>query len=337
MSDTEYKVTVVVPVYNMERYLQRCVDTLLAQTLKSIQIVLVDDGSTDGSGKLCDDLGLMYGSVDVIHQKNKGLTGAWKTGSAAARGEYIGYVDADDTIDEDMFQRLYERAVETDADIVCCGLVHEYEDGLKEPWTEQMGPLDDQRKLLINDGSFLGRVLMPNRVTKLTRRELVQKNLVLCNDEVSIGEDYQFSLCMFLDAEKIEVIRDYFPYHYRMQGESMTMHHDPGYMKKIGIMRKNLIRIADRKGADHLKDQIWNDFLCLTILHLKAIVYKQKDKPYRELKKEMHRVIRKRSVTYAMWHYDMPRLTFAEKLFIFFMRTELYFAIYACVRLYFRK
>lgn len=352
-------VTVVVPVYNMENYIERCVKALCDQSLKGMQIVLVDDGSRDGSGKICDDIALKFPGIDVIHQKNKGLTGAWKAGSRIAKGEYIGYVDADDTIDEDMFRRLYERAKEKNADIVCCGLVHEYEDGSQKPWTEQMelgcesfakdglkdGSTDDPPKTdtfdriykgLINDGSFFGRRLMPNRVTKLTRRELVLKNLDLCSDEVSIGEDYQFSLCMFLDAERIEIIRDYYPYHYRMQNASMTMKHDRDYMKKITVMRKNLLRISREKDAGFLKDQIWNDFLCLTVLHLKAIVYKQKDLPYKTLRNEMKKVLERRSVSWALWHYDMPYLTKAEKLFIWLMRTEFYFGIYAAVRLYFR-
>ncbi|MBR4758593.1 MAG: glycosyltransferase family 2 protein [Lachnospiraceae bacterium] len=339
-------VSVVVPVYNMENYIERCVASLTGQTLKDIEVILVDDGSKDTSGKKCDDIALYYPGVTVIHQKNKGLTGAWKAGSLAAKGDYIGYVDADDTVDADMFERLYTRAKETDADIVCCGLVHTYEDGSREDWTEQMEFDGDsfageelKKQILdklINDGSFFGRPLMPNRVTKLTRRELVQKNLPLCNDEVSIGEDFQFSLCMFLDAERVEIIRDYFPYHYIMQNASMTMHHDPDYMQKIRIMRKNLCRIAREKEAAFLEQQIWNDFLCLTVLHVKAIIYKQKDKPYRHLKQEMKKVLTSRSVSWALWHYDMPRLTAAEKLFIFFMKTQAYPAIYAAVRAYFR-
>ena len=116
----------------------------------------------------------------------------------------------------------------------------------------------------------------------------------------------------------------------------MTMKHDPDYMRKISIMRKNLIRIVKAKGYDRLTSQIWSDFLCLTVLYVKGIVYKQKDLPYSELKRQMKRVITGRGVSWALWHYDMPRLTLAERLFIFFMKTECYPAIYLAVRLYFR-
>ncbi|MCR5417975.1 MAG: glycosyltransferase [Lachnospiraceae bacterium] len=340
-------VSVVVPVYNMEKYLDRCMDALFAQTQKDMEIILVDDGSTDSSAKMCDDIGLYHGGVSVIHQRNKGLTAAWKAGSRAATGEYIGYVDADDYIDADMFERLYERAKEKDADIVCCGLEHLYEQEPERSWKEQMLlPADsyDEDSLrdqilpgLINNGSFMGRSLMPNRVTKLVRRQLVQENLELCEDEVSIGEDFQFSLCMFLDAKRVEIIRDYFPYHYYMQPSSMTMKHDPSYMKKIGIMRKNLLRIAKLKGKEQvLSSQIWNDYLCLTVLYVKGIVYKQKKLPYPNLRKQMSEVVNQRSVAWALWHYDMPALSKAEKLFIFLMKREWYLLIYLCVRIYFR-
>ncbi len=340
------KVSVIVPVYNMEKYLDRCMEALRAQTLDDLQIVLVDDGSVDRSGKMCDDYSLYYSQVKVIHQKNKGLTAAWKAGSTAADGDYLGYVDADDFIDADMYERLYERAAQTDADIVCCGLEHVYEEEPGRSWKEQVelpGDSYTAEKLkevisegLINNGSFMGRNLLPNRVTKLVKRELVLKNLALCSDEVSIGEDFQFTICMFLDAKRVEIIKDFYPYHYYMQPASMTMKHDPDYMKKIAVMRKSLSGIVKAKGHEELTDQIWNDYLCLTVLYIKGIVVKQKHLPYRMLKRQMKKVVTSRSVSWALWHYDMPDLTMAEKLFLFFMKVQWYRAIYLAVRIYFR-
>ena len=340
------KVSVVVPVYNMEKYLERCMQALLDQTLADLESVLVDDGSSDGSAKMCDDYALFHGGVKTIHQKNAGLTAAWKAGSRVAEGDYIGYVDADDFIDRDMFARLYERAAGKDADIVCCGIEHIYEEEPERSWKEQVELEQDSyegealqevlRSGLINNGSFMGRDLLPNRVIKLVRRQLVQKNLELCADEVSIGEDFQFTLCVFLDAKRVEIIRDYYPYHYYMQPASMTMKHDPAYMQKIAVMRKNLIRIVKEKGHEELIGQIWSDYLCLTVLYVKGIVYKQKNLPYSQLKRQMQKVIRSRSVSWALWHYDMPALKPTEKLFIFMMRHEIYLGIYLAVRVYFR-
>ncbi len=341
------KVSIVIPVYNMEKFLARCMESVLAQTMEDLEIILVDDGSRDSSPALCDDYAKQDKRVKVIHKENGGLTSAWKRGSEAATGDYIGYVDSDDFIAADMYEKMYDRAVATDADIVCCGLIHWYENQPERNWSEQMEFATDSLKkselntilypTLINDGSFMGRHLQPNRVTKLVKSALVKKNLPQCRDEVSIGEDYQFSLCVFLDAERVEIIRDYFPYYYYMNDVSMTGRHDKKYPDKIRIMRENLCRISDAKQIYDLKQQIWNDYMGLLVLHTKAIVYKQKNTPYRELRSELCEVLSREDVCEALGRYDMPSLTWAEKLYLFFMKRHMYFAIYAAVRIYFRK
>lgn len=340
------RVSIVIPVYNMQQFLDRCMESVLSQTLEDIEIILVDDGSSDASPGLCDEYAARDSRIVVIHKENGGLTSAWKEGSKAATGEYIGYVDSDDFIQKDMFEVMYQRGVKTGADIVCCGYTHVYESDPNRKWTEHMLYEKDtmtredlEREIfpkLINDGSFFGRTLMPNRVTKLVKRELVQKNLPLCQDEVSIGEDYQFTLCMFLDADRIEIVRDFYPYFYYMNDASMTMKHDKNYMKKIDIMRENLCRISDAKNGFDLKPQIWDDYLCLTVLHVKAVIYKQKNLPYGEIRKELQQVLNHPPVAFAMNQNRMNRLHISEKIFLFLMKHKLYFMLYVLIRLYFK-
>lgn len=347
MSEAKFDVSIVIPVYNMETYLDRCVKSVLAQTLPNMEIILVDDGSSDRSASMCDDYAAAYPQkVRVIHKENGGLTSAWKAGSAAATGRYIGYVDSDDYILPDMYEKMFCRIVEEDADIACCGLHHLYEDGSHKEWDDQMDfpkevfePAALEKEMfpaLINDGSFMGRKLHPNRVTKLVRASLVKDNLSLCSDAVTIGEDFQFSLCMFLDAKKVVVLKDYFPYYYYMNNSSMTMKYDAGYMEKIRIMKKNLLRISRIKGGYDFETQIWNDFLCLTVLHIKGGIYKKKTAPYREHRADMKAVCEDADVIKALKIYDMPRLTAAEKLFLFFMKHHMYFLIFLAVKIYFR-
>lgn len=339
------KVSIVIPVYNMEKYLERCMESVLAQSLTDIEILLVDDGSKDSSPAMCDAYAAKDTRVKVVHKPNGGLTSAWKRGSQEASGEYIGYVDSDDFIEKEMYARMYERAVKTNADIVCCGLTHIYEDDPERRWTEQMEFATDSLKkeelsdmvypTLINDGSFFGRRLQPNRVTKLVKADLVKRNLDLCADEVTIGEDYQFSLCMFLDARRVEIIRDYFPYYYYMNSASMTMRHDKAYPEKICIMRENLCRISDEKRVYDLKPQICNDYVSLLVLHTKSIVFKQKKTAYGKLKEEMRQVLSREDVRAALCAYYMPNLSLAEKVFLFLMKHRMYFMIWLVVRLYF--
>lgn len=109
-------ISVIVPVYNVEKYIGRCVDSLLGQTYKNIEIILVDDGSSDGSSLLCDHYATENKNVIVIHKKNGGLSSARNEGLRLARGQYIGFVDSDDWISNDMYEYLYNLIIGYDAD-----------------------------------------------------------------------------------------------------------------------------------------------------------------------------------------------------------------------------
>ena len=104
-------VSIIMPVYQVELYVERAIESVLAQTLQEKELILVDDGSTDASGQICDRYALAYPDIiQVIHQDNQGLGLARNRGVAAARGEYIAFIDSDDTVDETMYRTLYEKA-----------------------------------------------------------------------------------------------------------------------------------------------------------------------------------------------------------------------------------
>ena len=115
------KISVIVPVYKVEPYLNRCIDSILNQTYTDLEVILVDDGSPDNCPALCDQAAQRDPRIKVIHKENGGAASARNAGLAAATGEYIGFVDSDDYIDAEMYQILMETAVDTGADIVECG------------------------------------------------------------------------------------------------------------------------------------------------------------------------------------------------------------------------
>ena len=125
-------VSVIVPVYNVEKYLARCVDSITYQTYENLDIILVDDGSTDNSGRICDEYAKKDTRIRVIHQKNKGLSGARNSGIFASTGDYIGFVDSDDWIDKDMYELLVNTAIEHHADIARCDTYLNYDDGTEK-------------------------------------------------------------------------------------------------------------------------------------------------------------------------------------------------------------
>ncbi|MBN4047024.1 glycosyltransferase [bacterium AH-315-P13] len=102
----EPKISVIVPVYNVEKYLRRCVDSIINQTYKNLEIILINDGSKDSSGEICDYNSNMDTRVLVIHQENKGLSEAWNSGLKIVSGNYIGFVDSDDWIKPDMYKTM---------------------------------------------------------------------------------------------------------------------------------------------------------------------------------------------------------------------------------------
>ena len=113
-------VSIIIPVYNVEKYLEKCINSVLEQTFKDIKIILVDDGSTDNCGEICEKFKKIDSRIIVIHQENQGVSAARNTGISVSTGEYIGFVDPDDTIKSDMYENLIKYSFNGSIDIVVC-------------------------------------------------------------------------------------------------------------------------------------------------------------------------------------------------------------------------
>lgn len=124
-------ITIIVPVYKVEPYIYRCVDSIINQTYKNLEIILVDDGSPDNCGSICDEYAKQDNRIKVIHKKNGGLSDARNVGIDIACGDYLGFVDSDDWIEPDMVEILIDDATTNNADISCCGYYKVYNDGSK--------------------------------------------------------------------------------------------------------------------------------------------------------------------------------------------------------------
>ena len=116
----EKLISIIVAVYNIEKYIARCIDSILSQTYSKLEIILVDDGSTDSSGRICDDYKARDGRIRVIHKPNGGLSDARNAGLEIASGEYIGFVDGDDWIEADMYRAMYQACETEEAEIAVC-------------------------------------------------------------------------------------------------------------------------------------------------------------------------------------------------------------------------
>lgn len=115
-------ISVIIPVYNIEKYLDRCLESIINQSYTNLEIILIDDGSTDNSGKICDDYKNQDNRIIVVHKKNEGVSQARNLGISIATGEFLSFVDGDDTVEKDMFLTLINNAYKYNADFSCCGV-----------------------------------------------------------------------------------------------------------------------------------------------------------------------------------------------------------------------
>ena len=156
-SNSDSLISVVVPVYKVEKYLDRCVESIVAQTYRNLEIILVDDGSPDTCGSMCDEWARRDDRIKVVHKPNGGLSDARNAGVAASTGEYIGFIDSDDYIAPDMYERLLELMGDSEVGIAVCGVADVYSDHVDGPETVQTSVMSSEEVL---SDIFLNKTLM---------------------------------------------------------------------------------------------------------------------------------------------------------------------------------
>ncbi|MBE6864711.1 MAG: glycosyltransferase [Ruminococcus flavefaciens] len=167
------KLSIIVPVYKVEDYLEKCVMSILNQSFSDFELILVNDGSPDNCGNLCDIWAQKDARIKVIHKKNGGLSDARNAGIDIAQGEYIGFVDSDDYIKENMFEILVNNIEKYDADISMCGYANVYGDGVRKMNSDQSVEVMTQEQAIHK--ILIGRELSVHAYTKLYKRALFQK------------------------------------------------------------------------------------------------------------------------------------------------------------------
>ena len=212
------KLSVIVPVYKVEQYLAECVDSLLAQTMDDLEIILVDDGSPDRSGEIADAYAARFpGKIRVLHVENGGQGRARNLALPMATGDYIGFVDSDDWIDRTMYEKLCTRADETQADIVICDFLERYADG-----RERLLPAAFQDHPLSAAGSSCNKIF---------RRSLIGD---LRFPEGLWYEDFFFSAVMLVRSKRTEYIRE--PLYIYRRGQESTMNNNNA-AKNLDMLR----------------------------------------------------------------------------------------------------
>ena len=230
------KVSIVIPVYRAEKYMERCVDSVLAQTYENIEVILVEDGSPDRCGEICDAYAKKDARVKVIHKENEGVSKARNTGLKEVTGEFVQFVDSDDALKPNMTELLVKNMAEQSGDLVICGF---YEENLNYSKVSKPGDepgVYDQKKFLQNitknPYSFHYGVLW----NKLFRTELLKEQVAFSQD-MDFGEDFIFNLHYLKYAKRIVVIEEPLYSYVRYNTDSLM------YIQAKGKEQKEKYRI----------------------------------------------------------------------------------------------
>ena len=246
-------VSVIVPIYKVEKYLKRCIDSILKQTYTNLQIILVDDGSPDQCGSICDEYALRDDRIIVIHQENRGLAAARNTGLAAVSGEWIAWVDSDDWVESDFIYSMLSEAIANHADIVICG---HYKDYIRK--TVYIGV---NTKQYLSTKQAIPMLLQDNEIRnymwdKLWRAELFR---TIRFPEGQTFEDIAVCYKLFLKAQSIVILPEPY-YHYTMRKDSIiyddSIHNMLSRLKACLDRHAELIDLYPDDIMDKMPDQL---------------------------------------------------------------------------------
>ena len=302
------KLSVIVPVYNTEKYLRECVDSILAQTFTDFELILVDDGSTDGSGAICDEYATNDTRIQVIHQQNGGATVARRSGVRIARGEYVTFVDSDDWIDKDMYHIMLTWEP---ADVLICNMYKYTNAGLHEI------------KCCINPGSYDTRMLTanfystmlfdynqcqpalpPSLCNKLIRADIIRNVIENVSENITYGEDALCSYACILDAERI-YLTDQRLYYYRENPKSVSNVYNKQMFATLSALGEEMERLFTERNHD-LQSQVYgylarNSLECIRnelLYHTGAVLKEKKNRINRFVEDSLIM----RSLCYAIPH-----------------------------------
>lgn len=325
--------TVVIPVYNVERYLKRCIESVLAQEWKDYEIILVDDGSTDHSPQICDDYVKAYDFISVIHKENGGLSEARNTGISHVKGEYVYFPDSDDWIEPDAFMALAEVLESQKFDIISFNreFVKGEEDAIvSEPEVTQVFEGKD---------AFV-QCLKHSYITGFANDKIYRKSLFIDNNILfpkgKYYEDLGTNYKLFLSAKKVYATNQKY-YHYLIDNpDSITQSwNEKKFSDMFGFYKDIFYSDFVRSQLNQEELQISQLYYVNGLIHLLASLYKSKlDKKYIDITDEVKQELLKNSVSLSQMK-DQPNKL---KYVLFRLKVlKLAFSIQNVFRCYFRK
>ncbi|MCX2534401.1 glycosyltransferase family 2 protein [Plesiomonas shigelloides] len=316
------KVSVILPVYNAERFIEKTITTLMHQTLNDVEFIVIDDGSTDDSFNIINHTINCYPQrkhqVNLIHRDNRGVAETRSEGILLAQGDYITFIDSDDWVEPDWLELMYNKAVDDNSDIVVCNYFREDANNTVTVNQEVSNCSDECIANLLLDK------ISNCNWNKLVSRALFLENKILFDKKYSLGEDFLVTLKVFISAKKISLIRKPL-YHYNLTNLSSLAKNTSTESLEglLGVVKDTNIILSEKgKGSKfnyelgHFKNKVRNIFI------MQSIGNPQRKEKALQLFNESNHLITLGSAPKALWIiYNMKKLhiTFLYKLFDFML------------------
>lgn len=313
--------SIIIPVYNKSQYLNKCVQSIVAQSFTDWEIILVDDGSTDSSPNICDQWSARDSRIQVFHQKNAGVSTARNNGLKKATGEYIQFTDADDWWGENMLQQLHDELLAcASPDVLVFGMTKVYPDGREEEHRPQS-------KANINKKRFLSNLIAEQKQTgvyggvwnKWTSRNLIEKHSICFNASYNLIEDYDFFLSVYEHCQRL-VLSGLCKYYYLQEAEnSSTSRGFRFHYPHVMAIRMKAYNLVEKVCGDIKVNQ---DILQEELENLYLGMYVELPEPTYETIKKLHaEVISLLEGKFTLKPYGT---SFNTKIISFFLRKQLF-------------
>lgn len=327
----DVKVSIIVPIFNMQKYLPACIESIIGQTLKEIEIILVDDGSTDKSLEICKKYAMRDHRIKIITQDNSGVSAARNKGLEVASGEYIGFVDADDWIEREMYESMYGQAQRIKAEVILCDYVEQEEKQKNKQYHIENTVLISQQEKeefiisLLAGNDLLGtgcRNLCRGVYVYLYKHSLIEKIGIKFDPQIAIGEDFLFNVQILFKANKIGVNQGKY-YYYRTNEASATQKYRPDLELEHEVLMDKIEEILEK---NTLKNKLEKQLVIMRLTYLiKNVVNescRDNHKAYRFKIKKIKNMCGKPKMQEALKKYNTRDLPIQRRIWFMLYKTK---------------
>ena len=312
-------ISIIIPVYNVEKYLNKCLNSVIEQTYKNIEVILIDDGSTDNSGKICDEYAKNDIRIKIIHQQNGGVSTARNNGLEHATGKYITFVDSDDYIEKEMIETMAKKIMKKNADIVICGVTDRDEEN------NIINQSLNKKENVFNNIEAIKEMLDEKLFYSVCWAKLYKKELfrnIKFNSKIRIAEDMDVLYRVFYKSNKIIQIPERL-YNWTSRGDSVTKGNDMSKWQDEIDVCENIIKFCE-ENCNEIEDYAVKRYIRINLtLSLNNLKENGTKENYNTLKKnlkkydiEKNKAIRKKEkikVKMIIYHPKVIKLLYKIK------------------------